>query len=154
MRRTRPAKDPLNASLNYLTALLERDVRAAILCIGLHGGFGTLHACQDRGEALVYDQMEPFRAPLNEGLVAFLFNARRLRSEMFTALPEGGVRIEGPARRALIKGYEQAVARRVKGTGGTSKLAWRAMMRHQARSLARAVRADDAALFQPYLMEP
>jgi len=152
-RRTRPGLDPLNAVINYLAALLARDMRAGVLAAGLHPGFGALHAARDREDACVYDMMEPFRAPLTEGLAAFLFNARRLRPEMFHALPDGGVRIGRPAVRAIIQGYEQAVAKRVNVTGRRGKLAWRPMMRRQAQDLAVALRAGEIARFAPYLME-
>ena len=153
LRRSRPATDAVNAAINYLTAVLLRDIRAAILASGLHPGFGTLHASRDRADAAVYDLMEPFRAPLTEGLVAFLLNARRLRPEMFHPLPDGGVRISRDARTAIITGYEQAVAKRVNVTGRSLKLAWRPLMRRQAQDLAKALRDGDLAQFQPYLME-
>lgn len=152
-RRRRPAADPLNAAINYLAAILLRDVRAALLQAGLHPGFGLLHTARDHADACAYDLMEPFRAPLTEGLAVFLFNSKRLRPDMFSPLPEGGIRIRREAVRAIIKAYEAAIARRVNITNGAGKLAWRPMMRHQARSLARAVRNNDAADFVPYLME-
>ena len=153
LRRSRPADDAMNAAINYLTAILLRDVRAGVLASGLHPGFGSLHASRDRADAVVYDLMEPFRAPLTEGLVSYLFNARRLRAEMFRPLPEGGVRIGRDARTALIKGYEQGVAKRVKVTGRSIKLAWRPLMLRQAQDLAKALRNNDLSRFQPYLME-
>lgn len=152
-RRVRPAEDPFNATINYLAAILERDLQAAVLAAGLHPGFGALHAPRDGAQALVYDLMEPFRAPLTEGLAAFLFNARRLRPEMFVPV-EGGVRLLPEARGAIVKGYETAVARVVNAPGRAVRLAWRAMMKRQAQDLAQAVRAGDPALFRPYLMEP
>ncbi|MBL3587685.1 CRISPR-associated endonuclease Cas1 [Rhodovulum sulfidophilum] len=151
-RRQRPAEDPLNAAINYLSAILERDTRAAVLAAGLHPGFGLLHRPQDRAEACVYDLMEPFRAPLTEGLAVFLFNARRLRPQMFAGVG-GGVRISTEGRRALIAGYETAVARRVNVPDRSHKLAWRPMMRRQAQDLAQALRAGDPARFRPYRME-
>ncbi len=151
-RRQRPARDPLNAAINYLTALLLRDIRVATMSAGLHTGFGLLHAARDRAQACVYDQMEPFRAPLTEGLAATLFNQRRLHPEMF-APAERGIRIAGLARRALITGYEQALTRRVNIRARSRKLAWRPMMRRQAQDLVAALRRDDPSLFLPYLME-
>jgi CRISPR-associated protein Cas1 len=153
LRRTRPAADPANAAIGYLTALLERDMAAAVGASGLHAGFGFLHQPRDGMLALVYDLMEPFRAPLTEGLAAFLFNARRLRDEMFLPTEDGGVRIGPLGRAALIRGYETAVARQVNAPGRSLRLAWRPMMRRQAQDLARAVTAGDATLFRPYLME-
>ena len=153
-RRQRPAKDGLNATVNYLCAILSRDIHGAVLATGLHPGFGALHVARDRGDACIYDMMEPFRAPLTEGLAVFLFNARRLRPDMFSKLADGSVRISRDAVGAIITGYEQAVAKRVNITGGKGKLAWRVMMRRQARDLARALRNGDISLFTPYLMEP
>ena len=153
LRRQRPARDGLNATVNYLTAILLRDVNSAVLAAGLHPGFGALHVGRDRGDACVYDMMEPFRAPLSEGLAAYLFNANRLRSEMFSSLPDGTVRISRDAVGAIITGYEQAVTKRVNITGRKGKLAWRPMMRRQAQDLARALRRDDLSMFTPYLME-
>ena len=152
-RRARPGTDPLNASINFLIGLLERDVAQSIGASGLHPGFGFLHAAKDGNWALVWDLMEPFRTPLTEGLAAYLFNARRLRPEMFEIGPKR-VQIDPAGRRALVQGYETAVARVVNAPGRVQRLAWRPMMRWQALRLADAVRAGDAALFTPYLMEP
>ena len=152
-RRSRPAADPVNAVINYLTGILERDTRAAIQSVGLHPGFGFLHAAKDGHEGLVYDLMEPFRAGLTEGIVAHLFNARRLRPDMFDVVSEPPTRMHDEARRAVIRGYEAAVAKRINRTDGGGKLGWRAMMRHQAATLARAVERRDVTLFIPHLME-
>lgn len=151
--RKRPAADPLNAAINYLTALLGRDVHAGVIAAGLHPGFGALHVARDRGDAMVYDMMEPFRAPLTEGLAVFLFNANRLRPEMFSSLGQDGIRMDQLARRALIVGYEDAVAKRIKATGRTTKLAWRVMMRRQAQDFALALRSNALPEFRPYLIE-
>lgn len=152
-RRTRPATDALNAAINYLIGMLERDMVQAVASSGLHAGFGFLHSAQDGNAALIWDLMEPFRTPLTEGLAAFLFNARRLRPEMFTAAGKSVV-IDPAGRRALIQGYETALGRVVNAPGQGGRLAWRPMMRWQAQRLAAAVRAGDPALFTPYEMEP
>lgn len=151
-RRARPATDPLNATVNYLCALLERDIRAAIQKAGLNAGFGFLHSTRDRSDAFVYDVMEPFRAPLTEGLAVFLFNSRRLRRDMFEEA-ENSIHIGSDARRAIITGYEQFTAKRVNVTGANGKLAWRLLMLQQARSLERAFSNSTFKSFQPYLME-
>lgn len=152
-RRTRPALDSTNAAINYMTAILERDIRAALKSVSLHPGFAFLHASKDRHDGLIYDLMEPFRAPLTEGLVIYLLNARRLKPNMFSDDGEKRIEISPEGRRAIILGYEAAVAKRINKTEGTGKLGWRAMMREQAQSLVRAVLAEEAHIFVPYLME-
>jgi CRISPR-associated protein Cas1 len=152
-KRSRPAQDPVNAVINFLTALLERDIRAAIKSTGLHIGFGFLHVPQDRGDALVYDLMEPFRAPLTEGLAVFLFNSHRIKLDMFTEQNGKLTHMNSEAQRAIISGYENYIAKRVNLTGSTGKLAWRRLMERQALDLAKAIRKNDPSLFKPYLME-
>lgn len=152
-RRSRPARDPLNATINYMTAILERDLRAAIHSVGLHTGFAFLHSSRDRHDGLIYDFMEPFRAPLSEGLPVYLFNARRLRDDMFSDDVDGRTEISKPGRRAIIGGYEAAVAKRISRGDGGGKLTWRAMMRHQARGLVHAVVDAEPSRFAPYVMD-
>lgn len=151
--RSRPAKDGINAAINYMTGILERDVRAAIQSVGLHPGFAFLHGSKDGHDGLVFDLMEPFRAPLTEGLPVYLFNSRRLRRDMFELSRGRGVDMNMMARRAVIDGYESAVARRVKRPDGRGKLSWRAMMRFQAQSLVKAVSTGTPDDFLPVVME-
>jgi CRISPR-associated protein Cas1 len=153
LKRSRPAADPINATINYLTGILERDIRAAIHTSGLHQGFAFLHASRDWHDGLVFDLMEPFRAPLTEGIAVYLFNANRLKSEMFEEDFRKEIVISDDGRRAIVQGYETAVARRVNKADGPGKLAWRQMMLHQARGLVHAVKKRDVELFTPYLME-
>jgi len=153
-RRSRPALDPLNAAINYLTALLARDIRGAVLARGLHPGFGVLHAVADRHDACVWDMMEGWRALLSEGLAVGLFNQNRLRDEMFAPRSSGdGIRISTPGRRALILGYEAACGRLAKSPFGGRRRKMRALMRDEAGALAQALRAGDAATFHPWVQD-
>ncbi len=148
-RRQRPARDPLNGAINYLTALLAHDIRSAMLARGLHPGFGVLHATQDRRDAGVYDLMEGWRALLSEGLAVGLFNQRRLRGEMFER-GRAGLRISTEGRRALIRGYESACGRAVRSpySGHRRKLRW--LMREEAAALVTALRDGNPGDFAPY----
>lgn len=150
--RSRPARDALNAVLNYLSAILERDVRASSQTAGLHLGFAFLHGSRDRHDGLVFDLMEPFRAPLGAGLAVFLFHSKRLRSEMFCNVDDGAVEISKDGIRAIIDGYESAVSRRVSRPDRNGSLGWRAMMLFQARTLASAVTSKRPDAFQPFLL--
>lgn len=138
-RRSRPARTPLNAAMNYLSALLERDIRIAVTGAGLHPGLGVLHVAQDRGAACVWDVMEGFRALLGEGLPVSLFRRRRLRPSMFTTEGEAII-IDTEGRRALITGYEDAVARPVTSRHSGNKVGLRRLMLEEARALAHHVR--------------
>ncbi len=150
-RRTRPAPDGLNAAINYLTALLERDVRAAVVKAGLHPGFGVLHASADRHEACVWDMMEGPRAVLTEGLAVALFLRRHLTAEMFEG--DGPVRIARAGRVALIRGYEAAMDRPALSPHSGRRMAGRPRLLEEARALARHVRAPDTEAFAPAIQD-
>ncbi|WP_339774700.1 CRISPR-associated endonuclease Cas1 [uncultured Thalassospira sp.] len=151
--RQRPARDPLNATINYLTAMLTRDVRAAILAGGLHPGFGVLHVSTDGHEACVWDVMEGFRAPLTEGLAVALFNQGRLKPEMFSNRDDGTCHIRREAVRAIIRGYETAAARLVKSPRSDRKLTWRSLMAEEARAYGKHCLSPADTAFAPYHMD-
>lgn len=146
-KRQRPAADALNASLNYMTALLARDVRAALLTAGLHPGFGVLHSTDDRREAAVWDMIEPFRALLTEGVVVGMFNRNRLNATMFTQTPNGRVTIQPEGRRALIRSYEEGMARTTRSIHSGQVHKMRRILIETARAYARHLRAPDSADF-------
>lgn len=152
-RRTRPARDPLNAAVNWLTAMLGRDVRAALMRRGLHPGFGVLHSAADGGEACVWDMMEGFRAPLTEGLAVALFNQGRLRPEHFAPNAEGATRIAPAGRAALIRGYETAAGRLVTSPHSGRRRTWRILMQEEAGALAAHCRDPAASPFAPHVMK-
>ncbi|MDR7127517.1 CRISPR-associated protein Cas1 [Pseudorhodobacter sp. 4114] len=150
--RERPARSPLNAAINYLTALLARDIRAALIGAGLHPGFGVLHQAQTRGDAAVYDLMEVFRPTLSEGLAVSLFNRRRLREEMFE--PQGeGLRILTLGRRALISGYEEALERVIRSSQTGKRHALRRIMLEEARALARHFQNPETVAYLPQVQD-
>jgi CRISPR-associated protein Cas1 len=159
-RRRRPPPDAVNACLGYLSALLERDVCVAIERAGLHPGMGALHAEQDAGDALVYDLMEAFRAPIIETLVTTMIGRRQLRSEMFlirerVSNDEGVMfecRMELEARRALIQTYESWLARPIKSRRSGKMIAWRALFEEEARALGNLFDGS-VAEFVPYQMD-
>ena len=148
-RRNRPATDGLNAAINYLTELLRRDIRAAVLRAGLHPGFGVLHVATDGHEACVWDLMEGFRAALTEGVAVTLFNQGRLRPEMI----EGGtpVRLNSAARKALITGYEAMVGHPVASPHSARRRTWRKIMQEEATRLGQHILRPDQVSFVPYL---
>jgi CRISPR-associated protein Cas1 len=152
-RRSRPARDSLNATLNYFAFLLEQDARRAVLSSGLHPGIGFLHASRNGNDAMVYDLMEPFRAPLAEGIAIYLFNSRRLRPEMFEVNENAMPRMQREAIHAVIGAYETQAMRRIKVPWERGKLAWRRAVLRQAQLLAKAIRKGDPGIFKPFIMD-
>jgi CRISPR-associated protein Cas1 len=70
--RNRHATHPVNAMLNYAYAVLESQVRIAVVSQGLDPTIGYLHTSRPGRAALVYDLMEPLRPQVDRLVLAFL----------------------------------------------------------------------------------
>ena len=68
-RSGRPAKDLLNAMLNYAYSLLLADSVRAVIACGLDPHAGFLHSSGRNKPALALDLMEEFRAPIADSVV-------------------------------------------------------------------------------------
>jgi CRISP-associated protein Cas1 len=146
------AADPVNIMLNFTAWLLARDVSVAVQRAGLHGGFGFLHEAADHRDALVYDLMEEFRAPLAEATVASAINQRVLDLDGFAAQPGSSIkRMQTPAQAQLIRTYERFAAREIIDPVSGRKRTWRALISDQAIRLAQAI--ESGTEHQPVIMD-
>lgn len=150
-RQRRPAPDAFNVVLNYLAALLGRDVFALAQRHGLHAGFGALHAAGDGEQACVYDLMEEFRAPLVEGLAVYLFNNRIMNQGMFTKLDDGTIRMGREGHGPIIRGYETWLDRDIRSPRSGDRVQWRRLIEEQAVAYAGHCRGE--APYRPYVMD-
>lgn len=155
-RRDPDRATPVNAVLDYTAALLIRDMRSAVLRARLHPGFGVLHASADGREACVYDLVEPFRAPLAEGLTVYLLNNRVLRQDDFVREAPGSIRSHGvrllpAAARKLVQAYESWMARSILDPAAGRRTTWRSLLLTEARRFARM--AEDGTPWTPYRMK-
>ena len=149
-RRRRQGEDPVNIVLDILSGFLARDIEVAAERHGLHTGFGVLHATEDGVEALVFDLMEEFRAPVVEACALAMFGRRALTIGNF--VPSGGGWRLGPqGYQACVRGYEAWMARPVRGQRSGDSMLWRGVMEEQA--MAYAAQAEDDLPYDPYRMD-
>nr|WP_294516619.1 CRISPR-associated endonuclease Cas1 [uncultured Rhodopila sp.] len=149
-RRRRPPPDPVNLVISFLATLLHRDIAALVLRHGLHPGIGMLHSSQDGKAACAFDLIEEFRAPLAEGLAVYLLNNRILKPEMFSA-EDGGCRVDGAGRRAIVRGYEAKLDGALISPRGGTRTLWRGLMQEQV--LAYRAHLTGGAPYAPYDMD-
>lgn len=81
--REHPAKDPVNALLNFGYSFLEKEVRIALAGARLDPRIGFVHANNDRKDSLVYDVMEIFRQPITDRFILRLINLKKIKPEDF-----------------------------------------------------------------------
>jgi CRISPR-associated protein Cas1 len=155
-RRRREGHDPINAALDILSSFLLRDMLVAIERAGLNPGFGILHETADGADALAYDLMEAFRAPIIEAC-AFAAAGRKALTpdhvERWGAGEGRGVnwRMTREGYRVLVRQYEAWVQRPILSPHSGEKVLWRGLFEEEATAFALACEAGE--LFQPYLMD-
>lgn len=100
--RSRLASNPINALLNYLYAILETEVRLAILAMGLDPGLGIIHADQKSRDSFVFDLIEPLR-PQADGYLLTLLQDRTFTAKEFFETREGVCRLMPPLTTMLAE---------------------------------------------------
>jgi CRISPR-associated protein Cas1 len=142
-RRTRrPPRNPTNAVLSFLYALLQSECAGAAEGVGLDPQIGYLHGLRPGRPALALDLMEELRPLVADRLCLTLINRRQLNANHFEQLPAGAVYLNETGRRAVIEAYQ-----RRKGTEITHRVLKRkiplGLVPHvQVRLLARNLRGD------------
>jgi hypothetical protein len=128
---TRNAGNLINALLNYLYAILETEVRLAILAIGMDPGMGILHADLKSRDSFVFDVIEALR-PVVDGYLLTMLEERTFAVQEFFETRQGVVRLMPPLPQALAEMsprlaklvapvVEQVAQRLTKGQGTTAR---------------------------------
>ena len=133
-RSGRPARDPVNAALNYAYALLLADVVRAVAGCGLDPHAGFLHTSTRNKPALALDLCEEFRAPVADSAVIGAFNNGELGVNDFSDVL-GTTRLREDGRRVLIAAYERRVQTEFRHPVFGYRATWRRAMEIQARMI-------------------
>lgn len=88
--------------LNYLYAILETEVRLAILAMGMDPGMGMLHTDLKGRDSFVFDVIEPVR-PIVDDHVLTLLDKRTFSAREFWETREGVCRLMPPMAKALAE---------------------------------------------------
>lgn len=115
-RSQHPARDPVNALLNYGYAFLEREVRIAVALAGMDARIGFFHANDGRKDSLIFDLMEFFRQPVIDRFILSLFNKKMIQPEHFATTPEE-CRLTDDGRIVFCTRYEEYMAKKYREYG-------------------------------------
>jgi CRISP-associated protein Cas1 len=149
-RSRRPPKDPPNAILSFLYALLCSECASALEGVGLDPQVGYLHALRPGRPALALDLMEELRSVVADRLAITLLNRRQLKADDFQTMPDGGIHLTDDGRRRLVVAYQERKAEEVQHSALKQKLPLGLVPHVQARLLARHLRGDLAS-YPPFL---
>jgi len=141
-RNRRPPRDPMNALLSFLYALLTNDCVAAAEGVGLDPQVGFLHVLRPGRPALALDLMEELRAILADRLALTLVNRRQITAAHFDDRPGGAVHLGEEGRKSLLVAYQSRKQEEVLHPLLEQKIPFGLVPHVQARLLARVLRGD------------
>jgi len=141
-RNRRPPRDPVNALLSFVYAILGQDIGAALNGVGLDPQVGFLHADRPGRDSLAQDLLEEFRPWLADRLVLSLINRRQLKASDFITESSGAVRLSAEARKQLLVAYQEKKQQEITHPFLKEKVPIGIVPHIQAMLLARHLRGD------------
>lgn len=151
-RNRRPPRDPMNAVLSFVYALVTGDCVAALEGVGLDPQVGYLHALRPGRPALALDLVEELRAPVAERLALTLVNRRQVTKDDFEQRPGGAVSLTERGRKEVVVAYQKRKAEEVRHEVLDRSIPLGLVPHVQARLLARHLRGDLEA-YLPYVAQ-
>jgi CRISPR-associated endonuclease Cas1 len=101
-KRSRVARHPINAMLNWGYGILANQIRSEVISAGLDPSIGILHGNSENPFPLVYDLMEPSRPEVDRAILDFA-TSHEFRPGDFTISKWGGCRLNQQMAKALAK---------------------------------------------------
>lgn len=140
-RNRRPPRDPMNALLSFLYAILRGECESAAETVGLDPQMGFLHSLRPGRPALALDLMEELRPVLADRLALTLVNRRQIKPSDFDE--EGGaVLLNEDGRRTVLTAYQERKAVETRHRAIDRKIPLGLVPHVQAQLLARHLRGD------------
>ncbi len=146
-RNRRPPRDPVNALLSFVYAMLIKDVTAAALAAGLDPYVGVYHRPGFGRPALALDLAEEFRPLVGDSTVMTAINNGEVSPPDFVTRA-GGVALTDRGRRKVIAAYERRMKTELRHPIFHYRASYRRCLESQARLLA-AVLVGDIPAYRP-----
>lgn len=141
-RNRRPPKDPVNALLSFIYAILASDCKSALEAVGLDSFVGFYHRDRPGRAGLALDLMEEFRAPLADRVALSLLNRGQLSLSDFISDEEGSCRLSDDARKLVLKTWQMKKSDQIMHPYVQEKMSIGMLLHIQARLLAQHVRGS------------
>lgn len=140
-RNRRPPKDPVNAVLSYLYAVLAKDMFVSLLAVGFDPYLGFYHQPRYGRPALALDMMEEFRPVIADATAITLFNKGELSDKDF--IQTGiGISLTSKGKKKVIAGYERRMEAEITHPLFGYTVSYRRILEVQARLLSRVISGE------------
>ncbi len=140
-RNRRPPRDPVNALLSFVYALLVKDAALAVLAAGFDPMLGFFHRPRYGRPSLALDLAEEFRPIVADSTVLTLINNGEVNPDSFIRRA-GAVALTDAGRRAVLAAYQRRMESLVTHPIFGYRISYQRIMQVQARLLARALLGD------------
>src|ERR1051325_1944457 len=135
-RNRRPPRDPVNALLSFIYAMLLKDLVATLVGVGIDPYLGFYHQARYGRPALALDLMEEFRPLVADSVVINLINNGEVRPTDFITRA-GACALTPHGRKQVLEGYERRLDMLVTHPHFGYAISYRRIFEVQARLLAR-----------------
>lgn len=140
-RNRRPPRDPVNALLSFMYAMLVKDMTATLVSVGLDPYLGFYHQPRYGRPALALDLMEEFRPLVADSVVINLINNGEIRPTDFISRA-GACALTPAGRKTVLAAYERRLDTLVTHPHFGYALSYRRIFEVQARLLARLLTGE------------
>ncbi len=140
-RNRRSPKDPVNAVLSHLYAVLAKEMFVTLLAVCFDPYLGFYHRPRYGRPALALDMMEEFRPVIADSTAIYLFNNRELSERDFIKTSIG-VTMTPKAKKRIIQGYERRMETEISHPLFGYTVSYRRIFEVQARLLARVLSGE------------
>ena len=137
-RNRRPPRDPVNALLSFVYALLVKDWTIVLHSVGFDVMLGFYHRPRYGRPSLALDLAEPFRPLIADSTVLTLINNGQITPADFVRRA-GAVALTEPGRRAVLAAFERRMDTLVTHPIFGYQISYRRVLEVQARLLGRAL---------------
>jgi CRISPR-associated protein Cas1 len=137
-RNRRPPRDPVNAMLSFVYALLVKELTVVLYAVGFDPMLGFYHRPRYGRPSLALDLAEPFRPLVADSTVLMLVNNGEVTPASFIRRG-GGVAMTDAGRRAVIGAFERRMDTLVTHPIFGYRISYRRMLEVQARLLGRTL---------------
>jgi len=149
-RNRRPPKDPVNAVLSFLYAMLLKEVTIGVHAVGLDIALGLYHQVRPGRPALALDLMEELRPVVADSVALTLFNTRALGDADFVR-GAGACALSSAGRKTVIRAHERRMDTLVRHPVFGYRLSYRRVAEVQARLMARYM-AGEIPRYVPFVI--
>ncbi|MCG8338714.1 MAG: type I-C CRISPR-associated endonuclease Cas1c [Proteobacteria bacterium] len=141
-RNRRPPRDPVNALLSFIYAIVLQDCVSALEGVGLDPYVGFLHRDRPGRQSLALDLLEEFRAFLGDRLALSMINLQQLKKSDFKFTENGAVLMSDEARKTLLSAYQKRKQETIKHPVLKENIKIGLLFHAQALLLSRHIRGD------------